>query len=98
MLIALVVFPSPDLREDIDSSPVATALLDAAPVVLAVLPGEFGDALDEFLQKVDEETWRKAWDLKVFGYINLTRKVYAAMKERRAGVIVNILGAAGERL
>lgn len=50
------------------------------------------------LQKVDEETWRKAWDLKVFGYINLTRKVYAAMKERRAGVIVNILGAAGERL
>ncbi|MCK6563244.1 MAG: CvpA family protein [Dehalococcoidia bacterium] len=54
VLIALVVFPSPDLREDIDSSPVATALLDAAPVVLAVLPGEFGDALDEFLQKVDE--------------------------------------------
>lgn len=50
------------------------------------------------LQKVDEETWRKAWDLKVFGYINLTRAVYARMKARRSGVIVNILGAAGERL
>ncbi len=25
------------------------------------------------LLKVDEATWRKAWDLKVFGYINLTR-------------------------
>ena len=25
------------------------------------------------LQRVDEESWRKAWDLKVFGYINLTR-------------------------
>ena len=50
------------------------------------------------LQKVDEETWRKAWDLKVFGYINLTRSVYARMKHRGQGVIVNILGAAGERL
>ena len=29
------------------------------------------------LLKVDEETWRRAWDLKVFGYINLTRAVYA---------------------
>jgi len=50
------------------------------------------------LQRVDEETWRKAWDLKVFGYINLTRAVYAAMKKRGHGVIVNILGNAGERL
>ncbi len=50
------------------------------------------------LLKVDEDTWRKAWDLKVFGYINLTRKVYERMKARRSGVIVNILGAAGERM
>lgn len=50
------------------------------------------------LQKVDEDTWRKAWDLKVFGYINMTRTVYARMKQRRQGVIINILGAAGERL
>ena len=50
------------------------------------------------LLKVDEETWRKAWDLKVFGYINLTRAVYAAMKKRGRGVIVNILGNAGEKL
>lgn len=57
------------------------------------------------LQGVDEDTWRRAWDLKVFGYINLTRAVYAAMKNKtRAssssgrGVIVNILGNAGERL
>ena len=50
------------------------------------------------LQKVDEETWRTAWDLKVFGYINLSRQVYARMKERRRGVIVNIIGSAGEKL
>src|SRR5439155_1154885 len=34
------------------------------------------------LLKVDEDTWRRAWDLKVFGYINLTRAVYGAMKEK----------------
>jgi NAD(P)-dependent dehydrogenase (short-subunit alcohol dehydrogenase family) len=50
------------------------------------------------LLKVDEETWRKAWDLKVFGYINLTRAVYAKMKARRRGVIVNVIGAAGEKM
>ena len=55
------------------------------------IPG--GDVL-----KVDEDTWRKAWDLKVFGYINLTRAVYAGMKKRGRGVIVNVIGAAGEKM
>jgi len=50
------------------------------------------------LLRVDEETWRRAWDLKMFGYINLTRQAYARMKARKAGVIVNILGNAGEKL
>jgi NAD(P)-dependent dehydrogenase (short-subunit alcohol dehydrogenase family) len=50
------------------------------------------------LLKVDEETWRKAWDLKVFGYINLTRAVYAGMKRRGRGAIVNVIGAAGEKM
>ena len=50
------------------------------------------------LLKVDEDTWRRAWDLKVFGYINLTRAVYARMKAKRNGVIVNVLGNAGEKL
>ena len=50
------------------------------------------------LLKVDEDTWRKAWDLKVFGYINLTRAVYSAMKKKGRGVIVNVIGAAGEKM
>jgi len=50
------------------------------------------------LLKVDEDTWRRAWDLKMFGYINLTRRIYAGMKERKSGVIVNIIGSAGEKL
>src|SRR3954463_15712989 len=50
------------------------------------------------LLKVDEETWRRAWDLKVFGYINLTRAVYAQMKAKKQGAIINVLGNAGEKL
>ena len=50
------------------------------------------------IAEVDEKRWREAWDLKVFGYINMCRAFYAAMKERGGGVIVNILGVAGERL
>ncbi|HVC51342.1 MAG TPA: SDR family oxidoreductase [Stellaceae bacterium] len=48
------------------------------------------------LDMIDEKRWREAWDLKVFGYINMTRRFYALMRERRRGVIVNVLGAAGE--
>jgi len=50
------------------------------------------------LDEVDDKRWRQAWDLKVFGYINMTRAFYAAMKARGRGVIINILGVAGERL
>lgn len=46
---------------------------------------------------VDDKTWREAWDLKVFGFVNLTREIYAAMCQRRRGVIVNVIGVAGER-
>ena len=50
------------------------------------------------LLRVDEDTWRRAWDLKVFGYINLSRQVYTRMKARRSGVIVNVVGSAGEKM
>ena len=50
------------------------------------------------LLKVDEASWRKAWDLKLFGYINLTRAVYAKMKAKKRGVIVNVIVAAGEKM
>ena len=46
---------------------------------------------------LDEKTWREAWDLKVFGFIGLTREVYRAMSAGKRGVIVNVLGNAGER-
>ena len=43
-----------------------------------------------------KSTWRKAWDLKVFGYINMCRAFYALMKARKAGVIVNVVGNAAD--
>jgi 3-oxoacyl-[acyl-carrier protein] reductase len=48
------------------------------------------------IAEIDEARWREAWDLKVFGYINMTRRFYALMAARRSGVIVNIIGSAGE--
>jgi NAD(P)-dependent dehydrogenase (short-subunit alcohol dehydrogenase family) len=49
------------------------------------------------IDMVDEDTWRAAWDLKVFGFINLTRIYYGQMKARKSGVIVNDIGNAGMR-
>ncbi len=49
------------------------------------------------LLDVDDDTWRRAWDLKVFGFISLCRAIYPAMAARRDGVIVNVIGAAGEK-
>ncbi len=76
-----------------------------APEALAAWAGEIDILINNAgaipggdLLKVDEETWRRAWDLKVFGYINLSRQVYAAMKRRGRGVILNIIGSAGEKM
>jgi NAD(P)-dependent dehydrogenase (short-subunit alcohol dehydrogenase family) len=49
------------------------------------------------LLTVDNDKWRAAWDLKVFGYIGMCRALYPSLAKRR-GVIVNIIGSAGERL
>lgn len=38
--------------------------------------------------------WKRAWDLKVFGYIALSQACYPALA-KRSGVIVNVIGAAG---
>jgi NAD(P)-dependent dehydrogenase (short-subunit alcohol dehydrogenase family) len=63
-----------------------------------VLVNNAGDIPGGSLAQIDEATWRSGWELKVFGYINLTRLIYARMKARGGGVIVNDIGNAGERL
>ena len=82
-----------DLRKPEDLARLAK---DAADI--DILVNNAGDIPGGSIDKIDEATWRHAWELKVFGYINLTRHLYAKMKAQGTGVIVNILGAAGERL
>lgn len=73
------------------------AALAATSTDIDILVNNAGDIPGGTLDKVDEPTWRHAWELKVFGFINLTRLVYAQMKARGGGVIVNDIGAAGEK-
>jgi NAD(P)-dependent dehydrogenase (short-subunit alcohol dehydrogenase family) len=47
---------------------------------------------------VDEPAWRAGFDLKVFGYVGLTRHYLKVMEQRRRGVIINIIGLGGERV
>jgi NAD(P)-dependent dehydrogenase (short-subunit alcohol dehydrogenase family) len=80
-----------DLSQQAEVERVAAAV--GTPDILvnnagAIPPGD--------LLKVDNATWRAAWDLKVFGFISLCRAIYPGMAERQAGVIVNVIGAAGE--
>ena len=48
--------------------------------------------------EVDDKAWRAGWDLKVFGYVNLTRAYFRLMSEKKRGVIICICGLGGERL
>ncbi len=61
-----------------------------------ILVNNAGDIPGGTIEAIDEAKWRHAWELKVFGYINLTRELFARMKARRSGVIVNVIGMAGE--
>jgi len=60
-----------------------------------ILVNNAGDIPGGTLESLDEAKWRHAWELKVFGFINLTRELYPRLKTRR-GVIVNVIGMAAE--
>ena len=61
-----------------------------------ILVNNAGDIPGGTLETVDEAKWRHAWELKVFGFLNLSRELYRSMKARSSGVIVNVIGMAGE--
>lgn len=64
---------------------------------LDILINNAGDTPGGSLLEIEESAWRDAWELKVFGYINLTRAVLPGMIERRSGVVVNVVGTGGVR-
>jgi len=50
------------------------------------------------LDDVEEPAWRAGWDLKLYGYVGLTRLYLRKMRARKRGVIINVIGLGGERL
>jgi NAD(P)-dependent dehydrogenase (short-subunit alcohol dehydrogenase family) len=49
------------------------------------------------LTGMDDKALREAWDLKLFGFVNVAREIYGEMCVRKSGVIINVAGTAGER-
>jgi NAD(P)-dependent dehydrogenase (short-subunit alcohol dehydrogenase family) len=47
-----------------------------------ILVNNAGDIPGGTLQALDEEKWRHAWELKVFGFINLSREMFGHMKSQ----------------
>lgn len=77
------------------SQPGEAERLAALAADIDILVNNAGAIPPGTLLQVDEARWRAAWDLKVFGFINLTRALYPSLKARQ-GVVVNVIGAAGE--
>jgi NAD(P)-dependent dehydrogenase (short-subunit alcohol dehydrogenase family) len=61
-----------------------------------ILVNNAGDIPAGTVEALSDEEWRRGFDLKVFGYINLTREILARMKKRGSGVIINDIGNSGE--
>ncbi|MFF9340380.1 SDR family oxidoreductase [Streptomyces sp. NPDC014773] len=80
-----------DLRDPGDLAGLAAKAAD-----VDILVNNAGDVPGGTLDATTEESWRHGWELKVYGYVNLTRLLYAEMKRRGRGVVVNIIGNAGE--
>jgi NAD(P)-dependent dehydrogenase (short-subunit alcohol dehydrogenase family) len=80
---------------DLSSDTAMHALADAVGDV-DVLVNNAGDIPAGSIETVDDAAWRRGFDLKVFGYISLTRLYWARMKARKSGVIINDIGNSGE--
>jgi NAD(P)-dependent dehydrogenase (short-subunit alcohol dehydrogenase family) len=87
-----VTLHAADLRDG-----AAVKRVAAAAGAVDILINNAGDIPGGSVLDIDEAQWRHAWDLKVFGYVNMTREVLAGMKARGRGVIVNVIGMAGEK-
>ena len=77
------------------SSSKAMAELDVAVADYDILFNNAGDIPAGDIEEVSDEAIRKGFDLKVFGYISLSRAFWQRRKGRD-GVIVNIIGNSGE--
>jgi len=77
------------------SSTAAMEQLAAEAGDVDILINNAGDIPAGSLEILDDDAWRRGFDLKVFGYITLSRLYYPRMKGKD-GVILNIIGNSGE--
>ena len=80
---------------DLAQGDTARALVEACADV-DILVNNAGAIPRGDVLSMTEAKWREAWDLKVFGYVNCTRAMLEKFYARKKGVIVNIIGLAGE--
>jgi 3-oxoacyl-[acyl-carrier protein] reductase len=62
-----------------------------------VLVNNVGVAYQRTFEEVTDEQWDELWQLNVMSYVRTIRAVIPAMRERKAGVIVNVSSTAGKR-
>mgnify|MGYP000098685160 CR=1 FL=1 len=83
-----VVVEAADLKQDAAAGALAERYGD-----VDILVNNAGDIPGGSIAQVDQARWRAGWELKVFGFIGMTREFYAHMQKRKSGVIVNVIGA-----
>ena len=77
------------------SRPGSAAKLAADAGDIDILVNNAGAIPGGSLEQIDEARWREAWELKLFGYVNLMREVLPRLQAKKSGVIANVIGMAG---
>jgi NAD(P)-dependent dehydrogenase (short-subunit alcohol dehydrogenase family) len=80
-----------DLSDNANVMALAAACQD-----VDILVNNAADSTPGPMDKVSDADWRNSLEMKIFSYVTLTRELYARMKQRGSGVIVNDIGNSGE--
>lgn len=78
------------------SQPGAGAAIAGEAGNVDILINNAGSIPSGTLFDINDEQWRKGWELKCFGYVDMIRQIYPGMKQRGGGVILNNIGVGGE--
>ncbi len=61
-----------------------------------ILVNNAADSTPGPMDQLTDQEWRSSLDMKIFSYVTLTRELYAHMKKRGSGVVINDIGNSGE--
>lgn len=81
-----------DLSRSRDRDELSPVLID-----VDILVNNAGAIPQGTLGKMNLPAWKQSWELKLWGYLELTQIALAAMEARGEGVVVNVVGISGER-